>query len=560
MKSRISFCKTTGSGAFRFPWIDRTVFRKNVTRFAPLWSLYLIGGLLVLLSMTAGYSERSTAGLLGEFLGYFAFVNMIYGCLTAQMLFGDLFQSRLCNALHALPLRRETWFFTHVLSGLAFSVVPHTVATAVLMLRLGAYAYLAPLWMMGMLLEYLFFFGLAVLCVFCTANRVAMATVYGIMNFLALIFRWFVETVYIPLMYGVVADGAIFSIFCPVMWLPEHAGSFLEVGSLRDVSLGSGWIYLTVLAGLGIAFLVVGLLLYRRRALECAGDFMAVKCLKPVFSVACTLFFGGLFAQFGAFLVGQHMLFLAVGIVVGFFVGQMLLNRTVSVFRLRSFGKLALISVLLLTSMLAVVLDVAGIVRWTPEADQIARVSVIHSSGLGDNGLSQQEDIRQVIRIHQLIVRQMRPGDDWENSDGVTIRYEQKDGRVTERNYRMYLSNDLRDALRVMLSNPRYVLGDTDWDSLISSIQKVSIGDNNLEKEQIESFLQAVKADCVAGNMAQDWHYHEDREPSFFVGFTVGTGQQTRYPSLQIYSDAVHTIGWLKENNLFPQNLLKKAN
>ena len=37
--------------------------------------------------------------------------------LAALVLFGDLDNPRMCNALHALPLRRETWFFSHAAAG-----------------------------------------------------------------------------------------------------------------------------------------------------------------------------------------------------------------------------------------------------------------------------------------------------------------------------------------------------------------------------------------------------------------------------------------------------------
>ena len=40
-----------------------------------------------------------------------------------------LIHKKLCNALHALPLRRETWFSTNVLSGIFFSLFPSAVMT-----------------------------------------------------------------------------------------------------------------------------------------------------------------------------------------------------------------------------------------------------------------------------------------------------------------------------------------------------------------------------------------------------------------------------------------------
>ena len=106
MKSRTSF-------------FDRTVLKKDITRFAPLWALYLIGGLMIAISSGISGDE------LNEVLGGLGIVSFSYAILVAQLLFGDLFNTRLCNALHAMPLRREGWFFTHVIAGILFSLVPN---------------------------------------------------------------------------------------------------------------------------------------------------------------------------------------------------------------------------------------------------------------------------------------------------------------------------------------------------------------------------------------------------------------------------------------------------
>ena len=54
-------------------------------------------------------------------------VNLLFAPLVAMLLFGDLYNSRMCNALHAMPVRRETLFLTNVVSGLLFSMIPTAV-------------------------------------------------------------------------------------------------------------------------------------------------------------------------------------------------------------------------------------------------------------------------------------------------------------------------------------------------------------------------------------------------------------------------------------------------
>ena len=190
MKSRISF-------------FDKAILRKDITRFAPLWAIYLIGGLLVMLMVQSGRPSSHVARTLAQTIGPFSVINLVYALLCAQLLFGDLFHSRLCNALHALPLRRETWFVSHVVSGLAFSLVPHLIAVILMVPMLQGSWFVGLIWVLGMTLEFLCFFGIGVFSMFCTGNRFAAVAVYAILNFASLIAYWFVSTIYEPMLYGV---------------------------------------------------------------------------------------------------------------------------------------------------------------------------------------------------------------------------------------------------------------------------------------------------------------------------------------------------------------------
>ena len=107
----------------RTSYFNGTVLKKDLTRFAPVWALY---GVFLLLCLTLLFDEepgRMARSLMDLFSGM-SLVNLLYAGLCAALLFGDLFNSRLCNALHALPMRREGWFLTHVTAGLLFCLIP----------------------------------------------------------------------------------------------------------------------------------------------------------------------------------------------------------------------------------------------------------------------------------------------------------------------------------------------------------------------------------------------------------------------------------------------------
>ena len=118
MKSRTSF-------------FNGTLFRKNLTRFAPLWMLYT---LCLLLGMTVLYMDNGSdfwfANRMGELVQVTALINLLYAPLTAMLLFGDLYNSRMCYALHAMPMKRQCHFWTNVISGMMFSLLPTAIMAA----------------------------------------------------------------------------------------------------------------------------------------------------------------------------------------------------------------------------------------------------------------------------------------------------------------------------------------------------------------------------------------------------------------------------------------------
>ena len=166
----------------------RTWFLKNITRFMPFWVLYTLCLLLGLVLLTGEREPCYFIMNLAACARVMAVVNLFYGLLTAELLFGDLFDSRMCSGLHSLPIRRTEIFRINILSGLLFSLVPTAIMTLfALPLAMGSrvpHAVQVPLyWFAAANLEYLFFFGLAVLSAMLAGNRFSAAVIYGILNF-----------------------------------------------------------------------------------------------------------------------------------------------------------------------------------------------------------------------------------------------------------------------------------------------------------------------------------------------------------------------------------------
>ena len=542
MKSRISY-------------FNGTAFLKNVTRFAPVWAIYLAGCLLVLLGIISNSQPSAAFDTLEETILLMAVVNMAYALMNGELLFGDLFNPRLCNALHSMPMRREGWFLTNVTSGLCFGFVPHLILAVCFLPRLEWYWTSAFVWLLAVNLEYLFFFALAVFCAFCTGNRFAMALVYGLVNFLSLLAGWLVETLYVPLMDGILFNWEPFELFCPVVRLFSCYDYFDFYDKItRSQGLSEGWIYLIALTVLAVILLVSSLLLYRKRKLESAGDFVAVKGLGPVFRVIYTLTAGAMFHLFSELFLdsGTRIIFLLVGLMIGYFTGHMLVQRQVKVFNGRTFLGFGVLAVVLFGSMGVTMLDPLGIVSWVPEAAQVEYAEIGNDSYVyrwaNPAQLTEEEQIQDALEIH----REILGGNYEDNLADVYLTYHLKDGRTVYRKYEVNVLSEPGRKLNEYFSDPAYLLGYTDWEAYLDSKPTVQVENKTFTGDEARELLEAIKADCEAGNMTQDWVYHDaygkesytwvylDRAFDDIDGYYYGT-------ELTVYEDAVNTVAWLKE-------------
>ncbi|MBE6958408.1 MAG: hypothetical protein E7447_04575 [Ruminococcaceae bacterium] len=427
----------------RTSFFDKATFRKDITRFWPIWVLYTVLMLLIMLPLVS--APYRLGYQLNDSLAGWAIGNLLYAILVAQLLFGDLFNARLCYGIHAMPATRTARFVSHVCAGMLFSFVPNLVTAVLMMGYLGNLWYLCLVWLAVITLQYLFFFGVGVLSAVCTGSRLAMTAVYGILNFFSLVIYWFLQTVIVPMMYGVELTVDKFLLFCPVATL-ANGWEYFKIERANPASpwvfkgFGSdGWGYLFIIGALGIALLAAGWLFYRRRKLESAGSFIAAKWLSPIFLALYTLCAGAFLPIFsGIFIFGtnDYAIPLIVGLIAGFFTGKMLLARTIRVFHKKAFIQLAAITLVTVIGLVGVKTDVLGIVSYVPEAEDIETVTYTLNYNRY-TGECEEEDVQALLAVHQWAVDHPCNGDCGKTCvhQCITIVYQLKDGRTVRRTY-----------------------------------------------------------------------------------------------------------------------------
>lgn len=536
------------SKASLFNW---TVFRKDITRFFPVWVFYAVTQFMTLVSFPteSAYLVASVA----ESISSSVFICLTYAPLVCLLLFGDLYKNRLCNGIHALPLQRHTLFFTHTAAALCFYIVPNGAIALLRLLRFGKYWYVSLYWLLGTSLIYVCFLGICLFCTFCTGKRFAMVCLYIILlSFPSLCYSLY-ETLYEPMLPGIHVGSEVFRRFSPLYalgsrdyiavedWL--HSPFSITITSLRIV--GSDWLYLALWAGVGTLFGAAALVLYRRRHLENAGNFMAVKIFRPFFLVFYTLLFTmffGLSAGFGTMLIG---------IFLGYFTGLMLLNRSRHVFSGKAWAGLGLFVGVIALSLVLTAVDILGVTRWVPKPEDVkqVRLSTNDRIDIADIEpfyideeiitLRDEQSISDAIAIHKF-AKGDHPAS-LSKEVAFNIEYTLKDGTVRKRYYTIPVSSPEGKLYRQYMSRPETLFGE-DPEGFLSKALITRLNEHTLPLDEQEIVKQLLLADCRAGYMAQNYSFHI----SSGYGLTLQYGENTMY--LQVHDPESSLYRWISEN------------
>ena len=557
---------------------NKTVFRKNLLRFAPVWGVYtlcLVVGILLLYTNGGAVKQFHFAYHMSQLVEIMAVVNLFYAPIVAQLLFGDLYNSRMCNMLHAFPLRRESWFLTNALSGLTFSLVPTLIMALLSMPLLTGSLFEGAVtlswWIfLASNLQFLCFFGMALFCVMVVGNRFTMLAAYGLLNAGAAIAYWLIDTVYTPMLYGVVTPSQLTNNLTPLYHmvnqpyiqtaanlydLRETFGEQLK-GAVATFTITENWWRLWVLAGVGCVFALLGLVLYRVRDLECAGSTVAFRQLVPVFEVLCAVFVAAA-AQFFLYnflgMNRRNFLILTVGLVAGWFIGKMLTEHTSRVFHLKNCYGLAALAAVFAVSLWLTHVDILRIETRLPDPEKIQNVS------FNGRKYTDREDIDNFLRLQAdaLEHRAEEPGtyvlvdgawigcfgsnydkyvkEDTDNQnqytyvDSLNLWYEMENGKMIQRHYYIWVDTDYVESEAGRIAESYLTRWDTvdsrtvtidgvehkRLDLILQNTKSVhadymedSPGKREALAKDVHSLIAALKADCAEGNMAQNYIYH----------------------------------------------------
>ena len=467
-----------------FSW---TVFKNNMTRFWPIWALYL---LIMILCLPVTFMSAFKAGLyenIGSVLfsanlvqwattsGSIVFAS-IYVAISAMAIYSYLYTSKSAGMIGSFPITRRGMFITGYISGLVWIVVPNIIIALVIMiaeLMMGKFMGIYILyWLLIFSGEEIFLFSVASFCAVLTGNVVALPIIFFAVNFIVAGFESAVKAVSVFFVFGLgnIDLSKFATLFTPMVEFSEASVNVYDSlgnevslrtvdGSLLNgcyIAYDSTW-YLIGALIVGFLMVAAAVTMIKYRRMESASDTISVSWMKPVFKYAVefasALVLGMLLYQivfgYSKDAVAPKMIgCMAVTSMIGGFAAEMILERTTKVFS-KWKGIVAATAVIVVLG-LTLEFDVFGIERRVPEIENVNSATI---SVMGEKMTAETpEEIAQVIDIQKMIIdnkteiekaRSSNVGDDTYFVTVAISYFDENDEYIFRRYYNIPISEKL---------------------------------------------------------------------------------------------------------------------
>ncbi len=448
----------SGTSFFNF-----TLYRKNLTRFWPLWGAYSLVLFFAVslplvsssLSRDAGSSfltilENSTVSSLNRTWLAVAFAFALF---SAMAVFGFLYSSRTACGMFALPMRREALFITSCASGLSFMLLPNLGAGLVSVVMQLCFApreewmqclRVTGVWLLALSAFCFIFFAFAVFCGMFTGHILGLPAFYLIFNFLAAWLHMQAQSVCSMFLYGFSAFSdtiqKISELLTPtvalaraVQWTADLQG----VSHLRSPGTIAGF------CAAAAVFLLFSLLLFRRRHVERAGDAVVISLMKPLFRCGAAVLTGLLFGCLTSVILGLDenavwsSAFIVLWTAAGYVIAEMVLRRS---FRVLSAWKgCAAVSCVMLLFCLSLAMDWYGFETRVPSVEDTVSIT-LNGAGFYSNtqSVEDKELMDLAADLHRSLVDAAPEIQEAEDPDGwvhLELAYQTKSGSTVLRSY-----------------------------------------------------------------------------------------------------------------------------
>lgn len=391
-------------------------------------------------------------------------------CIAAALIsFSYLYDKRANQMIHAMPITRNTLFFTHFFDGLMACLVPVVLNMLLIMpvLRNAMFSRAMLTFYGYLMLATVLFYSFAVLmCMLCGVLYLPPFLFLIFMELYAFL-RMLLQSVLGNVIYGfgysstyyyynndIGKSAAWGDYLSPLNMMSK--GYFAYFRGVSDHKLifyfnkGFYW-YLPAAAVL----VLLAWWAYKKRPLENWGDFLVKPWLKVFFSIGIT---GCVMAVIYTWIVAyekeRHMLenmklgnVFLVGVTgfVAYLVVSMIIRKTVHVKKKIVMVPAVLTAVGLLVGAAAIQFDFFGIANWIPDEKNVEACEL--RAFMEGNEVRQVFSTKEIIELHKQFLEEKDyiTSIDEESRYDMDFSYHLKDGRVITRNYELpYSPKDIK--------------------------------------------------------------------------------------------------------------------
>jgi len=394
-----------------------------------------------------------------------------------------------------------------------------------------------------------------------SGNTAAGVLLYIFFNFLVVILEALLRVILVPMLYGFTNTGFIALKFSPMAYLMSDGLDKMFIGYSFTMELS----YIVILSAVRCLLLLLSWFMYQRRQLESVGEFVAPKKFRPVIqylvTLVCALGFGILTAEILLDFVSIDYatdlmtMILVVGIIlimgfVAFIVSDMVLKKTLRVFKKNLFIQYAGFAIILTGVIFGFRFDVAGLVTYIPQAQQVESVEI--SNHQGNVVLKNVDEIQAVIDAQKLVI-DGRMDKQEEHITDLRIVYTLLNGSVVEREYMLYekssgCHSEGTAKLYDILTNDKAA-----WSAFLNkNPQQANIetwsneGYITLTAAQRAKLMECLEKDYQNGNfnMYRQANISSD-SPFMTLGFTFSNLGYENYLCMQFTEEQCYTFEYL---------------
>lgn len=452
---------------------NKTIFKKNITHFWPIWLMILLWNLFFLPFMIYNSSMRYQAinDVSAKELAIWrandilslvqVFMNpipiFVFSVIAVMAVFSYLYNGRSANAIHSLPVTRKELFITNFISGFLFLAVPEAVGflIGILVGALCGYTSMNYL-LMGLLFALglsFFFYSFTVCIAMFTGQLLAVPIFSLIINFLYVGFKRILIFLMEFISYGLTgnfSDGN-FNVLSPLYYLSNAVGVNYGDDSSGEYMADAGFYghkEVICYAIVAVVMIAAAYFIYKIRDMETAGSLISIPWICPVFRWGAAfcggMFFSVIFCSIFSWNSNRSAFIMALlsavffGVVF-FFGAQMFLEKGFRVFQKKRILECGAFFAVMAILIIGIECDVLGIEKKIPDASDVKMAFISANYAVGG---SDSESVEQVREIHRQIVDSKKEFEEYaDHNDGesyfVMVRYALKDGSILERSYQI---------------------------------------------------------------------------------------------------------------------------